>query len=219
MEFIMDTTLVADVRDKDLGKGSTRKLRALGRLPGVLYGQGGAALALHVDPVEFDTIFRSTRNKNTVISLELDGKGVPCLVRAVQRHPVSRQIRHVDFYRLEKKTPVVVNVVIAAKGAAAGQSLGGHLQLIRREVSVLCNYTDIPASIDVDITKMNIGDVIKISEVPVPKGAKVLYDNDFNIVALVGRRVLEVEAAVSAEEVEGEGAEEAAGEEAGDGEE
>ena len=218
----MDTTLVADVREGDLGKGSTRKLRAQGRLPGVLYGQGSTGVSLHVDPVGFDTIFRTTRDKNTVIKLKVDGKGVPCLVREIQRHPVSREILHVDFYRLDKKVPVSVDVAIRPVGTAAGQSLGGHLQLIRRTIPVLCSYTDIPQALEVDVTSLNIGDVVSIAQVGAPKGVTLVYENDFNVLALVGRRVLEVEAAVSAEEAagaEGEEGAETEGAETGDGEE
>ncbi len=218
----MDTTLVADVRQGDLGKGSTRKLRAQGRLPGVLYGQGSAGVSLHVDPVGFDTIFRTTRNKNTVVKLKVDGKGVPCLVREVQRHPVTRAIQHVDFYRLDKKVPVTVDVAVRPLGVAAGQSLGGHLQLIRRTIPVVCSYTDIPEALDVDVTSLNIGDVVSVAQIGTPKGVTLVYDNDFNVLALVGRRVLEVEAAVSEDEAAGaEGAEgeETEGAEAGDGEE
>lgn len=185
----MNTNLNAEVRSGESGKGVARKIRKAGKLPGVVYGAGNEATAVIVDPKALTDMFMATRNRNTVVNLEIDGTTHPCLVREVQRHPLSRQMLHVDFYKVPEEDAVTVMVPIQGVGRAKGMTLGGRLRLIRREVRIRCNYKHIPATIDFDITPLDIGDMVKASELPLPEGCELDADNDFNVMTLYGKRV------------------------------
>lgn len=185
----MSTSLKAEVRAGELGKGTARKLRHNGLIPAVVYGAGEEATSVSVDPKTLTDIFTETQNLNTIVNLDIDGTEFPCLVRQVQRHPVSRKLLHVDFYKVPLEDEVVVRVPVRGVGRAKGMAIGGRLRLIRREVKVSCNYKFIPAHIDCDITPMEIGDMVKASELPMPEGCSLVAENDFNVLTVYGKRV------------------------------
>lgn len=185
----MNTNLSAEVRSGECGKGVARKIRKAGMVPGVVYGAGEEATPVSFDPKALTDLFAATKNRNTVVNLEMDGTTHPCLVREVQRHPLSRKMLHVDFYKVPEKDTVCVVVPIQGVGRAIGMTLGGRLRLIRRDIRIRCNYKDIPATIDFDITPLNIGDMVKASELPLPKGCELDVENDFNVMTLYGKRV------------------------------
>lgn len=184
----MDTSLSANARPENHGKGGARKLRATGRIPGVIYGRGREATPVDLDPGALDLIFRTTRNRNTVLNLQVDGETIPCLVREAQRHPLTREILHVDLYALERDQVVTVDVPVEPHGKPAGASIGGRLRVIRRTLEVRCKYQDIPETIPVDTTPMNIGDFIKVSEIPTAEGVELVHDVDFNVLSLYGKK-------------------------------
>lgn len=183
----METTLAAEARNS-AGKGFARKARAAGKLPAVLYGNGAEATMITVDPVRLVEIFRKTRNRNTVVELEIDGAKVPAIVKEAQRHPVGRQLLHVDFYRVTSDKPVEVMVPLKSVGRHAGAALGGRLRLIRRSVRARCIYDKIPEVLEIDVTPMDIGDMRKVSEITVPEGVEVVYDDDFNVISCYGKK-------------------------------
>lgn len=197
----MDTTLTATKRNQ-LGKGGARKLRAAGKLPAVLYGVQDETICLTVDPKALTDIFQATRNRNTVLQLDVEGTKVSALVREAQRHPASREILHVDFQQVGEK-PVEVVVPVTTTGKPAGEVLGGRLRVIRRELLVRCNYKNIPACFEVDVSALQIGDMILASEIPVPDGVKVVYAHDFNVLTLYGKKAKGVES-TPADEAEAE---------------
>ena len=184
----MDTNITATLRQEDLGKGAARKLRAAGRLPAVVYAQGEEATSVHVDPVDIDRIFRTTRNRNTILHLDIDGEKVPCIVRDTQRHPLTREILHLDFYRLAEGQRITVDVPLEPQGRPAGASLGGRLRVIRRTVPVNAEWSAIPATLPVDVSPLQIGDFIKVSEISTPDDVNVVFESDFNVVSLYGKR-------------------------------
>ena len=183
----MSNTLNAEVRATS-GKGAARKARRAGKIPAVVYGPETDAVSIDIDPDALVRIFRKTRNRNTVVELELDGEKVPTLVREVQRHPVSRDVLHVDFYRLSADRPVEVMVPVTTVGRPVGAVLGGRLRLIRRVVRTRCPYDRIPEAFVVDISPMEIGDMVKASEIPTPEGVEMVYDNDFNVLTVYGKK-------------------------------
>lgn len=183
----MDTTLEAEQRNPGK-KGDARKLRRNGRVPAVYYGPDQAPMSLSVDPEVLVRLFQATGNRNTVVQLKVDGSDYPALVREVQRHPVSRQILHVDFYSPPKDTPIQVMVPVTTVGKPAGAILGGRLRIIRREIEASCLFTQIPSHFEVDVSHMNIDDMVRVSEVQVPSGVELVYDHDFNVVTVYGKR-------------------------------
>jgi large subunit ribosomal protein L25 len=182
----MDTNLSAEIRS-ETGKGAARKARMAGKLPGVLYGVGEPT-SVTVDPKAFDDIFRLSQNRNTIVNLQVGEKTVPTLVKDVQRHPVSRKMLHVDFYQVEPGKPIEVLVKVLGEGRPEGAAMGGRLRVIRRDLRVRCMYDKIPESFVVDVSAMNVGDMVTASQIPTPDGVAVVYDNDFNVLTVYGKR-------------------------------
>ena len=185
----MSATLAAQPRDNQTGKGAARKLRRTGLVPAVMYSGGTPARSIAVNPQHLVEVFRQTGDRNTVVSLQLGSEQAHCLVREVQRNPLTRQILHVDFYRVAEGQVVEVMVPLAYAGRAAGMAIGGRLRIIRREVLVRCPYNQIPKQVVHDITHLDIGEFVKVSELVVPEGCQVLYEHDYNVMNLYGRRV------------------------------
>lgn len=183
----MNTSLPIETRT-DTGKGVARKLRAEGRVPAIIYRGGGEAREVAVDPAKLLEIFRKTRNANTVLELDLDGETIRAIVKDAQRHPVSRDILHVDFFAVTDGEPVVVMVPLEPFGRPAGAQQGGRLEIIRRDLKVRCTWDRIPATLRVDVSPLEVGDMRKASQIPMPEGVEHIYDTDFNVLRLVGKR-------------------------------
>ena len=148
----MDTTLVATTRGNNLGKGGARKARKAGRVPGSVYGPGFQPMNVEVEPHPLVEMFRKSQNRNTVVHLQADGETFPCLVREVQRHPLSREILHVDFCRMSPGRNVIVPVIIRPTGKAKALALGGRVMVVRRTLEVRCAFDKIPEALEFDVT-------------------------------------------------------------------
>jgi len=170
------------------GKGAARKLRAAGSVPAVVYSQGGEASHYTVSPTDLLEIFRTTQNANTIIDLKSGDTSIKVLVKDAERHPVSRDILHVDFLAVHEDTPVTVMVPLEAVGRPAGASLGGRLRLIRRSLKTRCTFDKIPVSHKIDVTPLHIGDMVKLSEVPLADGVELIPDSDINVLPCYGKR-------------------------------
>jgi len=181
-------TLAAETRDNKTGKTVARKLRAAGQIPAVVYAKGEDATSIVITPRDLTEIFRKTKNRNTIVHVKVDADTVPCLVRDAQRHPVSRDLLHVDFYKLTPGQVVEVMVPIAGVGRAAGMAIGGRLRLIRREIKIRCAWESIPPVINYDITSMEIGDMVRAFELVLPEGVALVAKNDFNVLTIYGKR-------------------------------
>lgn len=183
----MDTTITASARP-DTGKGVARKLRREGLVPAVLYADGTESRPLAVDPKALTDLFRHTRNRNTVVQLDFDGEKVEAIVKEVQRHPVSRELRHVDFLRVTQGKIIEVMVPVNPVGRPAGASLGGRIRLVRRDLKIRASYEHIPPTLDIDVTPLHIGDIVKASEIATPDGVSLVMEADFNVIACYGKK-------------------------------
>ncbi len=194
-------SLDATLRE-NTGKGGARKLRAAARLPAVVYRAGDPATSIAIDPAAVELAFKKTGNRNTLVELDIAGdRKRTCLVRAAQRHPVSRRLEHIDFYEVESDQLVTVKVDVKPIGTAKGLKLGGTLRVIRRTMDVRCKPADIPASIDVDVNTLGVGEFVTAANIPSPKGCELLFGSDFNVITVVGKR-LDVDAGEDDEEEE-----------------
>lgn len=194
-------TLNADSRN-ELGKGAARKIRATGQLPAVIYRGGEPALSVSIDPAKLELAFQKTNNRNTLVDLQIDGGSRLCLVRATQRDPANRLLVHVDFFEVRKEEMVTVEVPVRPIGEAPGMTIGGALQRFRRTLDITCLPADIPEKISVDISELEIGDFIRVFDVPPPKGCKITAPTNFNVIGVVGRRGASYEDEVAAEVAE-----------------
>lgn len=183
----------------ETGKGVARKARSAGRTPGVVYRAGGSATPVSFDVAALATIFRKTADPNTLISVQVEGADArPCLVREVQRDPVSRKVLHVDFYEVDADYVVTVEVTLTSVGRAAGTRAGGTMRQLIRSVTVQCAAGSIPKTIEMDVSPLENGTFLKVSEILQPPGVKIVYTRDFNVVAVEGKRVSKEEAAAAA---------------------
>lgn len=194
----MDTTLEVSPRDNH-GKGNNRKARAQGSVPAIVYGPTTGSHSVSVDPAKLLSIFKETGDRNTVLQLKVGGNApIPCLVREVQRHPVSREILHVDFYAVPLEQPIELMVPLKPVGRPKGAVAGGRLRVIRRELKVASRYDRIPSTIEVDVSEMDVGNFIKASQIKTPEGVSIVIENDFNVLSMEGKRAEETAPAAAA---------------------
>lgn len=195
----MESLILNATPREGTGKGIARKARKQGRTPGVVYRAGGHATPVSFDLAELATIFRKTADPNTLVSIKVAGSdGRPCLVREVQRDPVSRDVLHVDFYEVDADYVVTVDVALVLTGRAAGTRAGGTLRQLTRSVTVQCAASRIPKSVELDVTPVDVGQFLKVSHISAPEGVKILFSRDYNVVTVEGKRASREEAAAAA---------------------
>jgi large subunit ribosomal protein L25 len=190
----MDAVSITSEDRSSFGKGSARKLRGAGKIPAIVYRGGADANHISIDPDELERVFRKSGNRNMLVSINTGGAEHICLIKEVQRHPLSQAIVHVDFFEVDASEDVRVEVNIEAVGTAAGVKLGGRLRTLRRTVDVVCKPAFIPARIAADVTEVEIGRFYRLSDVTAPEGTSFPYPYDFNLYTVVGKRVEEEEA-------------------------
>ena len=203
----------------EAGKGVARTLRREGLVPAVVYGKGMDPCSITVDPKALQQAVSTEAGWNTLITLKGDGPfdGKVVLLKVMQVDAIRRDILHADFNEVDLKKKIHVMVPVNAIGTPEGVKMGGTLSVVRHELEVICLPTNIPKSIDIDVSAMDVGDVFHVDDLEVEGGVEVPHDVNFTILTVVGRMAEEVEE-VEGEEVEGEeaaaSAEEAPAEEA-----
>ncbi len=195
------------------GKGVARKLRAIGKIPAVVYGKAIDPVAIIVDPSAVEESISGDAGTNTLITLRgieaVDGKVV--ILKDADIHPISRAMISADFYAINLTEKSAFMVPVNIVGTAAGQKEGGSLQTVRNELEVMCLPTQVPQAIDIDVTALQIGDTVHIEEVVAPEGIELVHDVNFTVITV---SIIKVETTTDADEdAEEEVAEEAAAEE------
>ena len=163
-------------RREGTGKGVARKLRAAGRLPAVVYGGEGETDHISLDSHEALYLFQNISVDNTIVDIEIDGvKGaVPTLVREIQTHPWKGSLLHVDFLRIQKGVAVDVDVPLHLVGTPKGvKDQGGALEQIIHDLPLRCIPSKIPESIEVDVTHLEVEDVLHVSDLTFDEGVEV----------------------------------------------
>ncbi len=201
-------TISAATRDR-VGKGAARAIRRGGRVPAVIYGDKQDPALITLEPRELRKQLDTGHFFSTVYSIEVaDGKTERVLPRDCQFHPVNGDALHVDFLRVSKatRTNVMVPCVFLNEEESPGIKRGGLLNVVRHEVEVICGVDDIPEQFDIDLTGLDIGDSVHISDVAIPEGVMpTISDRDFTIATIAAPTlVTEEEEAEEAEEEEGE---------------
>lgn len=203
----MSIVLDLNVRE-NTGTGSARAARREGFVPGVIYGGDEAPVAFSVKYNEVLKAINSGQFLSNMIEVTTDGKSQKVLTKDVQFHPVTDMPVHLDFYRVTAKSiiEVEVSVVFVGEEESPGLKEGGTLNVVRYSIEVKCPAGDIPDNIEVDVSKMEIGDSIHISEVDLPKGVKPsISDRDFTIATVVASRAAVEESAEDGEDAAAEG--------------
>ncbi len=229
--FAMETKLTAE-RRSDAGKGVARKLRAAGKIPAVLYGQGLETTPLTVEARELTHLLHGSAGSNVLVDLVVDGEEHLAIPREIQRDHIHAKFVHVDFLAVSRTQTITVNVPVHETGEAAGVKEGGVVEHHLREVQIECLPQDVPDEIVIDITHVELGEMVHVSDLVAPKGVTILTTLEDAVLSVVTPAALRVEADLSvpgeeavevpaedeaAEVAEGEEAEGAEGEGQGDG--
>ena len=207
-------SLNVDVRTES-GKKFAKRLRYRGQLPAVVYGENAKSVACSVDYRTLSDLLKA-HGRNAIISLSAGDGSQSTIIKDIQYHPVRGEILHVDFHRIDLTRKIVVDVPVQATGSAVGVRIGeGILEQMLHEIEVECLPTDIPDHIAVDVSALEIGDSLHVSDI-------VLDGDDLSIVTDSDRTMFAVAApalVIEEEEEEDEEGLVAEGEEGEEGEE
>jgi large subunit ribosomal protein L25 len=184
-------------------KNEARRVRVSGKIPGVVYGAGKDSLPVTLDPRQVQRILNSESGHNTIFDLNLDGsERTKAMIVDWQYEPIKGKLLHIDVKRIAMDKALRVNIPILLKGEAAGvKQEGGILEQMLREVEIECLPGDIPSHIDVDVTELTFGKVIRVADLPHNEKLKFLTDENQPVahVTSVKEEVVATPEAVAAE--------------------
>jgi large subunit ribosomal protein L25 len=199
-----EIVLNVEVRERS-GTGVARAVRKEGKVPGVLYGGDRGPVSIAVNQNEFRKALYTGKLLGHLVTLKYGNESQPVIAKDVQFHPVTDVPMHFDLYRVDEHQLIKIAVPVHFKNqeASPGLKRGGALNAVRHDVELMVPADSIPEELVVDLTGLEIGDTVRISDLKLPKGAQpAITDRDFVIATITGR------AAEAAEEVaEGEAAE------------
>ena len=181
------------------GKGLARKLRREGKVPGTCYGHGLASpLNVTVDPRALKASLDPVRGQNTVIDITVQENGsatanLKAMVWEWQVHPLRRNVTHVDLIAIDPEKPIEVEVPIELTGRAAGIVEGGQIHVVRHAVEIRCKPADIPTKFLLDVSSLEIGDALHISDLDIPEGVELAVPDTYSIVSCVAQKAEKVE--------------------------
>jgi len=197
-------------RRSTIGKGAARSLRRDGKVPAVLYGSDIQPVSLSIQAKEIEVLLKNAKFSQQLINIDL-GEGIrkPTMIKEIQFRPVKGDFLHIDFYEVNMDRKIRVNVPVVLKGKCIGIEMGGLLQIIRRELEVLCYPGEIPESIEIDVTDLNIGNSVHVNDIQLEGDMEIPADVNFTIVTVLAPKkesVVTEEDGVEAEAVAGEAA-------------
>ena len=212
----MEATELKAFTRKETGKGPARRFRKEGSIPAVFYGRGEEAIHLSVNAAELLKVIKA-KKENIFIKLMIEGEKhleKLSLIKELQIEPVSRRFYHVDFYEIRMDHKLTLDVPLHFAGIPVGVQNGGELQHLKRTLKVSCLPSILPDFIELDVAGLDIGDSIKVQDIPVPEGMTVLDPGDVGVVmvAVVKVSVPQPEVAVAEGEAAAEGEPTAEGE-------
>ncbi len=209
-----EITMKAMLRE-ETGKNKMRRLRSSGLLPGIIFGRSGETTPVSFSNKELEKVIHSESGFNTIFNIDIEGEEQNPLVmiKEYQLDPVTHNFLHISFFRVHADRLVEVDVAITTVGVAPGvKDQGGTLDYVMREIKVECLPGDIPESIPVDVSKMVIGEHVRVEDLTIPDKVTVLEESEAVVLHLAPPRKIEEEVAEveeEAAEVPAEGAEEA----------
>ncbi len=181
-------TLAAELRE-ELGTGASRALRKRGMVPATIYGAGKEPLSISVEEKEITKYYRKPQYISQLFELEIGQKKFKVLPKAIQLHPITDIVSHVDFVFLESKMQKMhVPVIYLNKDVCLGVKRGGYFNTVKRFVTILCPVGKLPRKIEVDVVAMPIGSSLKAKDLSIPEGSKLLENPNFVIASIVGKK-------------------------------
>jgi len=166
-------------REGKFNKNAARRVRARGKVPAVVYGASAPAVAVEVDPKQIQKILHSESGHNSIFDLEVGGSTAKVMIVDWQYEPIKGKLIHIDFKRIALDKAIRVEVPIQLVGVAEGvKTQGGILDQTLREVEIECLPSDIPANIQLDVTKLVFGTVLRVADLPHAGKLKFLTPED-----------------------------------------
>jgi large subunit ribosomal protein L25 len=188
----MTLNIKAEKRD-GVGKAYSRRLRQQGHLPAVLYGPNVASTSLVLSKKDIFNILKSESGENTLFRIKLDSKNLDVMIKDYQQDVVTDELLHVDLIEIAMDKFLEVTIPLVLVGEAVGvKSEGGFMDFVTREVEVECLPKDIPEEIEVDVSELHMHETVKVEELSMPEGVKILSDPQL-VVAMVHAPEEEVE--------------------------
>jgi large subunit ribosomal protein L25 len=201
-----DITLVAEV-GRPTGTSASRRLRATGKVPAVLYGRGAEPQAITVDWRELRVALTSEKGLNALINLTVNGSTTPAIVKEMQRHPVRRDVLHIDFLAVDVDKPIATDVPIVMEGEATlVYREQGVVDQVMNAIVVHAKPDRIPGHLSIDISELEIGHTLTVADLVLPEGVTIDADPEETIVIaqLTSLALAEEEEEAEGEEAEGE---------------
>ena len=196
--------LVADSRADVQGKGASRRLRRSGKVPAILYGGHLEPKQLVLDHQNLLTLLVNEKFFSTILQLKIDGQPQAAILKDVQRHPAKNQILHMDLQRVLENEKIRMTIPLHFKGAAGSPGVktqGGIVSHLLNDVEVLCLPKDLPEFLEIDLSTMEISQIRRLSDVPLPPGVEIValsHGRDEAVVSIHHPRAEEAEAPVAA---------------------
>ena len=191
--------IITIAKRETTGKVSNNALRNSGMIPAVIYGLNEPPVAVAISPKIVARIIASESGLNSLIHVQREGTELKrhVIIKALQRHPVTGRLSHVDFMRVDPDVRVRVKVPIVLKGTPAGVKEGGLLDFTHREIEVECLPSFIPANVAVDVTALQIGESLRLDQITL-EGHLTLKGDAHNVICSVQGKKAEEEVAVEA---------------------
>lgn len=196
--------LVADPRDGLQGKGASRRLRRSGKVPAILYGGSTAPRQLILDHQNLLTLLVNERFYSTILMLDVKGEKQAAILKDVQRHPAKNQVLHLDLQRVLENEKIRMTIPLHFKGASVSPGVktqGGIVSHLLNNVEVSCLPKDLPESLELDMSAMQMNEMKRLSDIPLPTGVELFAlsrGRDEAVVSIHHPRAEEAEAPVAA---------------------
>jgi large subunit ribosomal protein L25 len=170
--------LKAKVREQK-GKNAANRLRMKEEIPAILYGNKSDPVMLSISTKELMKLLNTKAGGNVLLNLKIEGKeDQTAMIREKQANPVSGALLHVDLFKVSLTEELIVKIPVKFTGEAPGVKLGGVLEFHLRQIEVKCSAVNIPESITVDISALNMGDSVHVRDLKVPEGVTITEDKD-----------------------------------------
>jgi large subunit ribosomal protein L25 len=207
----VDFNITAESRS-DVGKGASRRLRREGKVPGVIYGSSKDPVSLSVVHDDLMHHLEHEAFYSHILTITVDGKAQKAVLKDLQRHPAKPKLMHVDFQRVGDNDVIHIHVPMhfINEESSVGVKAGGLVSHLLTTIEVTCKAKDLPEYLQVDISGMDLGDSLHLSNIELPKGVQITAltqgeDHDLPVVSIHAPKGAAVEEAAEGEAAAGEG--------------
>lgn len=180
------TSLKAETRART-GSGRLNQMRREGWLPSVIYGKGAETTNLKVNAKAFNDVLAHSSSENIIVNLEIAGQGTRlAFLQAVQHEPLSGSVLHADFRAIDENTEITAHIPAHLNGEAPGVKAGGVIEQYVHAIEIICLPNDLPETIELDVSGLQLGDSLHLGEIKYPKGVRPTHAADV-VVVHIGR--------------------------------